>query len=888
MSTMQDVCLTPNRRMAAFLKQAYPHKKVRALRVWCDALYTDLAAQHPQTPQSLSPHESRVLWEQIVQASSVGQEILHVSSIARLAYEAWELCIQWRLQGVQKTTQRLNGFHDDQNGRLYQTWSLEYQTCMQERQCVDAVTKVDYLIEAIRDTPKAFALPEQIDWVGFQEFIPQYEDLIAALKQVGVRIQRTRLDPKQGVVSCVAVPDPVQGLRIAAQNAKQCLTESASVLQSAPVRIGIVIPDLAQQRDRVVSLFSRMLPPGSFTLSGPPPLLSYPLIDAALFGLGLAQGRITIEALSRLLRSPFFGDADIQAIQQRAAFDVYLRTFNEPDFSWEQCALRAQMYRDQSSSQASTDNHGFCWWFSLEDAMTHRRDLENKDHKKANDWSLWIQQWLKILGWPGTRALNETETALVTAFETLLESYVALESVLGLHSYEKMLVECKAIAGSTLFLPSDRDEQAPIQVLGILEAAGLRFDKLWVLGMNHSQWPPSPDPNPFIPLQVQRKQNLPRSSVEREAFVAKALTQDFCHSADTVIFSYASMLDERVGQISPLLKALPERTLEALGLEEVPSYLQNIGAYQPFDQSFTEEGPAIALPRVIKGGARALQLQSLCPFRAFAETRLLAKPLKKGSVGLSAAERGILVHKALEYFWKAIKTQKHLLSLSDSTLRERLKKSIDKACNKVLMPHLQGLYRGLEEARLLERLYHFMMYEKNRPDFEVVFVESSKTLDCQGLQFKVRIDRIDWVEGLGVVFIDYKTAKTSVSDWFGPRPRDLQLPLYAVGRVIAPTTASETGVVPAALAFAGLHPYQIGFKGVAKATTDWQGVKAIEVLASTMRAEKNWAQQGEAWKQSIESVASEFALGVAKVDPLEGAKTCRHCSLKTLCRVQHT
>ncbi len=857
---MKDIHLTPNRRMAAFLKQSYPDRRVMALSAWCDALYTDLAAHHPQTPHCLSAHESRVIWEQIVRASEVGQDLLYVSSIAKLGYEAWELCKQWRLQGVQKTTQLLDGFNHNQNSRLYQAWSLEYQACMQERQCVDAVTKVDYLIEAIRNTPKAFSLPQQIHWVGFQEIIPQYADLIAALEQVGVRIQRTALEPKQGVAYSVAVPDSTQGLRIAAHDAKRFLDNHA-------IRMGIVIPDLAQQRDRVVSIFSRMLPAGSFSVSGPPSLLSYPLIDAALFALSLAQERITIEALSRLLRSPFFGDFDIKAMQERAVFDVYLRALMEPDFSWEQLGTLVQGYTESEK-------------------LFKEIASKNKDHKKAHDWSLWIKQWLKILGWPGARVLNETETALVSAFETLLESYMALERVLGVHSYEKMLVECKAIAGSTLFLPSDIAEQAPIQVLGILEAAGLRFDKLWILGMNHSQWPPSPDPNPFIPLQIQRKQNLPRSSVEREALVAKALSQDFCHSADTVIFSYAAMLEERVGQISPLLKGLPERTLASFGLDQVPSYLQSIAAYQPFDQSLTEKGPAMALPCVIKGGARALQLQSLCPFRAFAETRLLAKPLKSCSVGLSAAERGILVHKALEYFWKAIKTQKKLLNLSDTELRAHLKKSIERACKKVAVGHrLQGLYKILEEARILERLDAFMRHEKNRPDFEVLALEASSMLDYQGLHFKVRMDRMDKVEGLGEVLIDYKTGKTSVNDWFGLRPRDLQLPLYAVGRSMA--YASETGV-PAALVFAGLHPHQIGFKGVASIATDWQGVKAIEALGASTVPEKDWAQQCEVWKASIESLAFEFASGVARVDPLEGAKTCRHCSLKTLCRVQHT
>ena len=67
--------------------------------------------------------------------------------------------------------------------------------------------------------------------------------------------------------------------------------------------------------------------------------------------------------------------------------------------------------------------------------------------------------------------------------------------------------------------------QAPIQVLGALEAAGMQFDAVWLLGMDDQSWPPSAAPNPLLPARLQRELGMPHASAQRELLFARHLTE---------------------------------------------------------------------------------------------------------------------------------------------------------------------------------------------------------------------------------------------------------------------------------------------------------------------------------------------------------------------------
>ncbi|HEY6966962.1 MAG TPA: PD-(D/E)XK nuclease family protein, partial [Burkholderiales bacterium] len=155
-----------------------------------------------------------------------------------------------------------------------------------------------------------------------------------------------------------------------------------------------------------------------------------------------------------------------------------------------------------------------------------------------------------------------------------------------------------------------------------------------------------------------------------------------------------------------------------------------------------------------------------------------------------------------------------------------------------------------------------------RAPFEVVHVESKRTIAVGALELSGRIDRMDRLADGSHALIDYKTgARVTSKDWDGPRPDDPQLPLYAV--------TSEEKV--SALAFAKLRAGDMKFSGFSEKKDQLPGVKQA----------KSWEGLVDGWKRELAALAGGFASGEAPVDPkyAKNLKTCANCDLQPLCRV---
>ena len=77
-------------------------------------------------------------------------------------------------------------------------------------------------------------------------------------------------------------------------------------------------------------------------------------------------------------------------------------------------------------------------------------------------------------------------------------------------------------------------EAAPVQVLGTLEAAGLRFYDLWIAGLDDESWPPPASPAPFLPMRMQREAGVPGCSAEQALAFAMLVTDRLLASAPDV------------------------------------------------------------------------------------------------------------------------------------------------------------------------------------------------------------------------------------------------------------------------------------------------------------------------------------------------------------------
>src|SRR5581483_6754825 len=108
----------------------------------------------------------------------------------------------------------------------------------------------------------------------------------------------------------------------------------------------------------------------------------------------------------------------------------------------------------------------------------------------------------------------------------------------------------------TLFQPQSAD--VPVQVLGVLESAGLAFDCLWVSGLSDEAWPLDARPNPFVPVALQKQAGVPQASAEGSLELDRRITQGWLGAADEVVLSHFEREEDRELAPSALILGVPK------------------------------------------------------------------------------------------------------------------------------------------------------------------------------------------------------------------------------------------------------------------------------------------------------------------------------------------
>jgi probable DNA repair protein len=489
----------------------------------------------------------------------------------------------------------------------------------------------------------------------------------------------------------------------------------------------------------------------------------------------------------------------------------------------------------------------------------------------ASRWSRNFSRLLRVAGWPGDRAPDSFEYQAIERWNDLLSEFASLEIVSGPMEFTSALARLRHMASQTRFAPADVG--SPVQVMGILEAAGSAFDHLWVTGIEDRVWPPPPRPNPFLPGPLQRERGLPHSSADRELAYARAVTARLLASAAEVLVSYPLRDADSDLRPSPLIGGLPETNAPIGELDSIRTLRRSFpGLLQQEDSS----GPRLPEGALQRGGMGILEKQAACPFRAFAEFRLGARPLEEPSIGLSPQERGKVLHAALQILWSELKTHASLMASAAPDLEALLSRSVRQALVEQVrnrgaesMPHLQSL----EQKRLERLLATWLEIERTRSPFEVVASERKRRIRIGGMEIDIQVDRVDSLEDGRHVIIDYKAGDPNPNQWEGDRPDAPQLPLYAA--------THESPL--AAVAFARLAPGESGFKGLGEdagipGVADYSSSKIGKAAGDTLAAHI------EEWARTVERLALEFAAGSADVVP-KRYDTCDHCALPALCRI---
>ena len=855
--------LTANKRLARHLVAAFDQQlQAAGNRVWqtpqiisFDGWLHRCLADLGESWRLLEGFPARRLWEQVIELDSAGSplELLQLAATARKAMEAdqWSVAYDCQLDRRQLTADQ----------QAFVRWQSRYRKQCRDHDWLDRAELPRLIYDAFE--AQRLPLPPAVLLVGFDQQSPELEELCRVVGTLGGQVEH--IQPIAAAETCIGrfpCVDRRQEVVLAARWARK-------LLQRGESSIGIVVPDLQNRRKEIERVFRQQIDPGAdlclqqeagFSLSLGAPLLEQGPVFAALEILGIGYA-VPLERASRLLRTPYLGGSQREA-DRRALLDRRLRSFRQQQ-------IRLKRLAELAVEEKRAEQAGQIFSRLLQ-------ELDATGSLLPGEWAGRFAQLLQAVGWPGERSLSSREYQMIKAWqEKLLPQFAALDPVstpLPRAAAVTLLRRLAADIDFQLEAPS-----SPVQVVGLLESAGLEFAHLWVMGLNEESFPAAVRPNPFLPLALQVAHGMPHSSAERELEFARNVLQRLEAAAPNVVFSYAQRQGDCELRPSPLIREMPLVEPEFAAAQDIVSRQQTKKVVPT--ELYDTQGPALGT-EIAQGGTAILRDQALCPFRAFVHFRLHSQGMEQAQPGLDPLTRGNLLHKVLEMFWHQVGALHVLLGMDPVACEQLL--------NNVVAAALQNYFAQrsappkalleLEQQRLQALAAEWLrQVEMKRSDFRVVEAEQEHVEQIGSLRIRTIIDRIDQLPDGRMLILDYKSGQVKADSLLAKRLLEPQLPIYAVA-------TSDTKAE--AVAFAQVRRGDCKLVGVASEDGLLPKVPGVAECKPAQQLELvDWEQLLTHWRTQLEGLANEFAAGHAAVDPIDFETACRYCDLRAVCRI---
>lgn len=833
--------------------KAWTPPRVIALRNWLISEFQALSkvSAEFQNKKLIEPTANQYLWQTIINSSDHEHVLINPLSLANDAASAYTHLKRWELD-----TDTI-----DQSSKTWQqflAWSAQYEDELLERSLITEETLQTTVIEYYEKTP--LAKPANVIAFGFDDIPPLTKRLLDSIAD--------------HVMYLAAAPvDSVSCKRIACQSSDDEIVTAArwakSQMRLNPGRrVGIIVPNLGQCRDQVLRVFSQVFEPHAalpstarytppFNISAGEPLASTPLISSTLKLLKLLLNQWEKESLVQLFYSPFwhsaFSDAAVQPLS------AAISELNSPTVN--KASLRNLLQDIAQNVHTHEETRALCEWLIASLQQSSLPQSKYRKHWRFSDWAVHLSDWLQTLGWPGNRRLDSNEYQQINQWFQLLETFSQMDDVTGPVALNDAIEWLERSASGIHFQAKTPD--SPIQILGGLEASNLSFDCCWVIGMSRKQWPPSPSPNPLIPHEIQRQFKMPHADADRELHFAKQLTQGFMGAAPNVIFSWATFDGDMPTSVTPLIDQLPILPSDDLTLESHPlsDFEDLLARYNRLDWVDCTQAPKMSDAEVaaLKSGAKILADQAICPMTAFMRHRLGLHRPDDEYLGLSPQDRGNAIHNILYRFWQKTEDSTSLRVMSeeqtqkfiDTLITEELSSYIQK-----LPPHLRSTYLDAEKQRQRKLLLRWLTLESDREDFQVVELESAYSMNLNGIDIKLRIDRVDQLPSGQTLVIDYKTAATiDLKGLWGERPDNPQLALYSLCLKTAPHAVMLGQINVKSVDLVGYRDSELPLKQATSVDT-----LPDDALPS------DWPEVIEHWHARLSALSAEFIGGTTSLE----------------------
>src|SRR3990167_228331 len=678
----QTLILTVNNRLARHLRERYDTLLQARFSSWQTLPATPLSewlircflTHNPVGLSLLNPSQEQYLWQTAAEeALSDASDSAAIREFAVLAQQVFHLIIYWEIPDHE-----LKNFNNQHEVNSLINCIKKFKAILKQNHWITEHELPIYLLSL-----SATLAPPTLYLLGFDQLPPVLSKFFSKLTKTRVIMDgKESTELRQNHIGRISLDNTEQELLTMARFAKTHLQKNPAAT------IGCVVPELPTLRHQVYRTFlSVFIEEKWFNVSSGVALSQYPMIQTTLTLLRWCQQPLPIEALAPLLQSPYLYPDEAEK-NQGAKFDALLRRKN----------CRDVYLQDLPETR-----------FRL---LHQYYETVRRAQKIPSEWIEIFLHMLSLVRWPAQQQQNSEEFQLFERFKKTCGVFKALDMVAQKLSFAQALSQFSLLLQNTLFQP--KHNACAIQIMGTLEASGLTFDALWVMGMDNRHWPAPAKPHPLLPFALQKQYDLPHATATRELDFAQKVITRLAQAAPTVIFSTPEKENDRVLSPSTLITFFPEITREEIPLTPLarPSEVM-------LESIEDNHAGSVAL-NTLTGGSDIIQLQSLCPFRAFATIRLKAKNLWMPTLGIPNTIKGSLLHLAMDFLWEKLQDATTL----QNTPADALDEYMDDAINKAFTAHsdifMPAFFLNAEKRRLKQRIHHWLMFEKIRPPFRVI------------------------------------------------------------------------------------------------------------------------------------------------------------------------
>ncbi len=331
-------------------------------------------------------------------------------------------------------------------------------------------------------------LPEKILLMGFEFPAPIESDLLKVLKKRLGAVSCLTKTKQEPVLSAVSLPN--QEEEVVWLGEQVLLAAQQSPLH----RIGIVVPNLSQYAPLITSAFRELIGPsiieeaGNYNIS-----LGQSLWDQPLTQAGLLPLRFFLEGESRtlllsLLLSPYY-----------RIWGAHHHQLAQADLLWRKHSVDSGL---DALLQCLIHHNfsGLSYMNPSEETLESLLKTLNQPRQGVAQWVESLSHCWRLLGFPAIALPGEE--GIYKHLQQILKNLtrdLKAETLDGPHFFAWL----KYLLSQTL-VNEPGYEQSGIQVLGLIEARGLAFDRLFLAGLSKGSLPQPVRTFPFLSPEERR------------------------------------------------------------------------------------------------------------------------------------------------------------------------------------------------------------------------------------------------------------------------------------------------------------------------------------------------------------------------------------------------